>query len=289
MRCASADDVLTARIRSLWQAAPAHAVIAERAAAWLWGIDALPMGADRATWPIELAVPADRPLPDPPGCRVRRTHLPDADVTEVDGIRLTTFERTALDCARRLPRREAVAALDQFLRAGVDAASLRRRARLLAGRPNARRLREILALSDPGAMLPGETYTRLCIVDAGLPRPRTQIPVGRPDRPRFFLDMGYAEHLTAVEYDGEEFHTGRGRRHRDAARRTWIRDHHGWEIIVVTKEDILFNPVPFLEALTTTLLHRGWNPAPARLHRIEAELAALRRSHTPSARRRRHR
>lgn len=277
----SPPDVLTARVRSLAPVLPAHAVIAERTAAWLWGVDALPMGARRAGRPIELAVPAGRAPSDPPGCRARRTHLPAEDVTELGGVRLTTRERTALDCARWLPRLEATAALDQFLRAGVDAALLRERVRLLAGEPNARHLHEILTLSDAGAVLPGETYTRVRIMDAGLPRPQTQIPVPSSGRPRFFLDMGYECYRTAVEYDGEEFHTGRAHRQRDTARRTWIRERHGWEIIVVTKEDVLFNPEPFLEALATVLMHRGWKPTPAQLNRIDTKLTRLRRHRPP--------
>ncbi|SEF91075.1 Very-short-patch-repair endonuclease [Thermomonospora echinospora] len=277
----SPSDVLTARVRSLASVLPAHAVFAERTAAWLWGVDASSMGVGRADRPIELAVPAGRASPDIPGCRTRGGHLPAEDVTYLDGVRVTTRERTALDCARWLPRLEAIAALDQFLRAGTDAALLRRRMRLLTGETHARRLREVLTLADAGAMLPGETYTRIRVMDAGLPRPRTQIPVPSSGRPRFFLDMGYEDHLTAVEYDGEEFHTARAHCRRDAARRTWIREHHGWEIIVVTKEDVLFNPAPFLETLTTILMHRGWSPAPARLDRIAAKLTRLRRHRPP--------
>lgn len=70
MRCASADDVLTARIRSLWQAAPAHAVIAERAAAWLWGIDALPGAPTGPPGPSNWPSPPTAPFPTRPaaGC-----------------------------------------------------------------------------------------------------------------------------------------------------------------------------------------------------------------------------
>jgi hypothetical protein len=66
-----------------------------------------------------------------------------------------------------------VAALDQFLRRQVDIESLGSRASALAGRRNARRLREVLWLGDAGAQAPSESWTRVLIIDAGLPRPRT--------------------------------------------------------------------------------------------------------------------
>lgn len=269
-------DRLAERARAVSRALPSHVVVTRRTAAWLWGLDVLPPGVRDARWPVEVAVPPDRSPPRRPGCRSFLTSLPPTDLTEFSGVRLTTLERTALDCGRWLPRAEAVAALDQFLRSGVSRGALTERAALLAGRRNARRLREVIEISDAGAMLPGESWTRTLIVDAGLPRPVTQIPTIDQGR-RFYLDMGYEEFLVAVEYDGEEFHTRQEDRAHDDARRTWLRTVAGWEIIVVTREDVLFNPVPFLSALTTALMERGWTPTPEQLDQLEIRLAALRR------------
>ncbi|MBA9007684.1 hypothetical protein [Thermomonospora cellulosilytica] len=61
------DTPLTARVLDLARVLPAHAVIAERTAAWLWGVDVLPRGADETTWPIELAVPPGPAPPEIPG------------------------------------------------------------------------------------------------------------------------------------------------------------------------------------------------------------------------------
>ncbi|CNG57491.1 Uncharacterised protein [Mycobacterium tuberculosis] len=49
-----------------------------------------------------------------------------------------------------------------------------------------------------------------------------------------------------------------------------------WEIITVTK-DFLPRPAPYLEALLTALLHRGWRPGNATVDGIAARLAALKR------------
>jgi hypothetical protein len=58
---------------------------------------------------------------------------------------------------------------------------------------------------DDGAESPQETRTRLVLIDAGLPRPRTQIVVyGNFSGRRFAkVDMGYEDFKVGVEYDGE--------------------------------------------------------------------------------------
>jgi hypothetical protein len=135
-------------------------VVARRTAAWIWGLDVLPPGPDEPEWDIDLAKARD---------------LPPAHTTVESGVRLTTPARTALDCARWLPRAEAVAALDQFLR-HTDVAALTLMARDLKDYRDSTRLREVLRLGDRGAASPGESRTRLLILSAGFPRPRTHRP-----------------------------------------------------------------------------------------------------------------
>ena len=58
---------------------------------------------------------------------------------------------------------------------------------------------------DAGAQSPKETWLRLLLIQAGLPRPRTQIPV----RDEFgdliaYLDMGWEDMKVAIEYDGDQ-------------------------------------------------------------------------------------
>lgn len=47
------------------------------------------------------------------------------------------------------------------------------------------------------------------------------------------VDLAYPEHRIAVEYDSDRWHTGVGRRHRDAACRNRLRGL-GWTVIEVT-------------------------------------------------------
>jgi hypothetical protein len=232
------------------------AVIARRTAAWIWGFDLLPPGTPVRSLEVDLLDGVGEPA---------------SHIIEESGVRVTSLTRTALDCARWLPRFEAVAAVDQFLRAGVGRAELRSMARDLAEYKGSSRLSAVLRLADPGAASPGESWIRLAAVDTGFPRPRTQIPVTGPRGDPFYIDLGYEEFRVGMEYDGEQHHTGPYARARDEGRRRWLAREKGWEIIPVTK-DFLPRPAPYLEALLTALLHRGWNPTDKTLDRITARL-----------------
>jgi len=266
---AEADDLLETRCRALRAVLPATAVVGRRTAAWLWGLDVFPPGETQRDRPVELLAE-----PPPPWVQDSLLGPPAGDVTEVFGVHVTSMERTALDCARWLPRLEAVAAADQFLRLGVRQGALARRAAALCGQRNARRLREIIELADPGAASPGESWTRTRIVDAGLPRPATQIAVPGPEGRALAVDLGDAELKVGVEYDGEVFHTGPDAKVHDAARRAWLR-RQGWHLTVVTKYDVLLDPRAFLSDHLNALRDRGWHPDDDRLCTIYATIARL--------------
>jgi hypothetical protein len=265
---------LTARAAALSRLLPTEAVIARRTAAWIWGIDVLPPGVSETDWDVELITP--RPPGTAPPLLADHVELPPDHIQEEAGVRVTSRTRTALDCTRWLPRSEAIAALDQFLRTGSDPDELTSMARTLYGYRGNRRLRELLRLGDRGAASPGESWTRLAVVDAGFPRPRTQVPVPGPRDHCLYVDLGYENYRVGLEYDGERHHTGRAARAHDEARRRWLRKEMGWQIIPVTKL-FLSRPAPYLEALLTALLQRGWKPDDTTMNRIAARLTHLSR------------
>ncbi|MBW8485611.1 hypothetical protein [Actinomadura parmotrematis] len=258
-------------------------VVIGRTAAWIWGLDVLPSGARPETCDVDLFVPG----PAPPAGDLRPARVPAEHITERSGVRVTTLDRTALDCARWLPRLEAVAALDQFLRRGVRLDALKAMARTLPDYRDSKRLRAALRAADPRAESPGESWTRTLIIDAGLPRPTPQIPVMGPLGEPFYIDLGYEPYLVGIEYDGERHHAGRRARSRDEARRRWLKKEMEWDVIPVTK-DLLTRPAPYLEALLTALLHRGWNPTGRDMDRIATNLTRLHRRRPNPTRRRPH-
>ncbi|WP_347220580.1 hypothetical protein, partial [Mycolicibacterium poriferae] len=182
-------------------------------AAWLWshrqgvlaGLTASALHGAKwidATSPLELIWPnARRPV----GIRTYDFML-GPDESELHGdMRLTTVPRTAFDLGRRGTLHEAVARLDALGNAtGLTSADVLGIARRHRGARGLRQLEQALALYDPGAASPRETWLRLLLLEAGYPRPQTQIPVVSPDgRRRYFLDMGWQDRLLTVEYDGE--------------------------------------------------------------------------------------
>lgn len=222
------------------------------AAAWLWSgrrgvVTGLAASAlHGAKWvssdvPIELNHPHNK---CPPGVITRRDTLLDAEVLQLRGMAVTTVDRTAFDLARRGPRGTAIARLDALARATTFTAEGVLRVRDdhpgLRGR---RRVKGLLDLVDAGSQSPKETWLRLLLIEAGFPRPRTQIPLLGPDGyPRYFLDMGWEELKVAVEYDGEHHRTDIEQYRGDITRSEYI-DGLGWRRIRVLsghrREDIV--------------------------------------------------
>jgi hypothetical protein len=140
---------------------------------------------------IELIAPRARPQR---GLLVRDERLAEDEITRIAGIPVTTPARTAFDIGRHLRRDEAVARLDALMYATPfsveDVLLLVKR---YPGARGLRRLRAALPLVDGGAASPKETWLRLLLIDAGFPRPVTQIPVVDGWRPVRILDMGWED------------------------------------------------------------------------------------------------
>jgi hypothetical protein len=182
-------------------------------------------------FPIELVWPNARA---PRGIRTHDFWLPNDEFIESDGIRLVARERAAFDLGRRGPLEDAVARLDALGNAAPfrveDVDSLGRRHR---GARGLRQLTAALDLHDPGAVSPKETWLRLLLIDEGFPRPRTQIPVLRPDGySHYYLDMGWEDVMVAVEYDGEHHRTDRPSYSSDVIRLEYVHSV-GWIVVRV--------------------------------------------------------
>lgn len=96
------------------------------------------------------------------------------EVVEVDGIRVTSLERTAVDvaCSSTMGFAGALAVFDSALRRGADRAVL---ARLLKSRRRgASHARRALHHADANSENPGESWGRAQMIEAGLPIPRLQ-------------------------------------------------------------------------------------------------------------------
>jgi hypothetical protein len=246
---AQAPDTVALRAKALSLVVPEVAVVTDRTAAWLHGVDILPRSSRSAPPPVNVFHTTDTRVRRPEVAAGRRG-LERSDITMVDGVRVTTALRTALDLGRLLRRHDALAAIDGFLRIGVPHELLVTEIGRFRGYRGVRQLRALAPLGDGRAESPGESALRLDWLDAGLPRPELQVWVyDEHGTRRYRLDMALVELRYAAEYDGEEFHTSEKDRRHDENRRAWCTRQQQWHFEVFDKTDIydrLVDPLPRL-------------------------------------------
>lgn len=174
----------------------------------------------------------------PDGIRTWADRIADDEIEVIDGMRVTTPPRTALDLACHLPLDRAVAALDALARAthlkpaDVDLLVARYR-----GRNGIRKALVALDLMDPGAQSPRETWLRLLVIRAGYPRPDTQVPVHNEYGVVVaHLDMGWEGKRIALEYEGAHHRLDREQFAYDIRKHEQVREA-GWRALRVTSMD----------------------------------------------------
>lgn len=214
---------------------PQHWVLCDRTAAWVHDCEAYRYRELDVVPPLESYVLRSHHPTDRPECDGGTRDLLPCDWMEIDGVKVTTPIRTAMDLGCKLSRREALAVMDALMRAhGFTIADMIRLLPRYFRRRGVIQLRQLVRLVDGRSESSGESWTRLEIADRGLPLPEPQFWVLVDGVPTYRLDHAYAHARVAVEYDGEEFHTSIEAREHDRARRQWLRDH-GWTVIVVDK------------------------------------------------------
>ncbi len=229
-------DTIELRAAALRLVVADTAVVTDRTAAWLHGVDILPRSAIREPPPVQVFSRAASRLRRPGVVSGIRT-LPDSDVMEVSGIQVTTPLRSALDLGRLLGRFDALAALDGFLRLGVPHDHVLLSVERFKGERGVVQLRFLAPLADGRAESPPESALRLHWHDAGLPPPELQWWVHRDGVPAFRLDLALPDCLYAAEYDGVLFHTPDDAQH-DADRRAWLWDQQAWVVDVFVSADL---------------------------------------------------
>ncbi len=208
-------------------------------AAWLWsdrqatvaGLSAAALHG--AKW-IDPSLPAElyrRNGKPAAGILIHRDELRDDERQLVRGVPLTTPARTAFDLGRRPGRTLALIRVDALANAtALRPAAIEGLIERHPGVRGLRQLRDVVDLMDGGAESPQETRTRLVLVDAGLPRPQTQIGVDR-----WRIDMGWEEFKVGVEYDGEQHWKDPRQHERDIDRLAELLAR-GWLIVRVSAD-----------------------------------------------------
>jgi hypothetical protein len=231
-----------------------HAVVVDRTAAWIWGVDCFRFRELDVVPPLETRTFRGHRAPTRSGVRGGQRDLGPSDWVLVAGVRVTTPLRTALDLGCMLGRRDALAAMDALARAhGFTSAELVRAAGRYFRRRGVVQLRELAALVDPRAESAGESWTRSEMHDQGLPRPEVNWWVYEHGVPKYRLDLAYPHAKIAIEYNGEEFHTSDEDKQADAERLSWL-ERHGWTVIVIDKNSFTDEAiVVWIESIRTAL------------------------------------
>ena len=222
LRRGQAPDDTLMRARALGLVLPPDAVVTDRTAAWLHGVDVLPRS--RSTTPRRWTSSTS----PTPGCVD-----PESTAGRAGSSRATSprsrrpGHHGAADRAR--PRRllwrfDALAAIDGFLRLGVPHDLLIARDRPVPGLPR----RPPAALPGAARRWPSRVAGRVsppaALVRRRPARPELQIWVYADDGvPIYRLDIADPELRYAAEYDGEEFHTERRGPEHDEDRRELAR------------------------------------------------------------------
>jgi AbiEi antitoxin C-terminal domain len=215
---------LDIRAAALWIP---DSIIAGRAASALHGVPWV-----GATTPVELIGRGHRRRA---GVIVREERIAPDEVVPRGGLLTTTPERTALDLARHLPRAHALAHLDALAAAsGIDPDAVLSIADRYPGARGIQRARATVPLTDAGAQSPRESWLRLLLIDAGFPRPVTQIPVS-DGYTTVFIDLGWDEPKIGLEYEGGQHQSDRRQFVRDIGRYEMF-NRLGWLMIRVVKE-----------------------------------------------------
>ncbi len=172
------------------------------------------------------------------GIQLHRDVVEADEIEMIGGVVVTSPTRTALDLGCWYPKMTAVAGIDALAGATeIKAADVELLARRYSGRRGIARARRAIELFDAGAQSPKESWLRVVLIEAGLPRPQTQIAV----RDEFgsamaYLDMGWEDVKVAVEYDGEQHRTDR-RQYAWDVRRLEMLERRGWIVVRVLARD----------------------------------------------------
>lgn len=219
------DRAFLGRCAALLAALGGPAVVSHGSAARLLGLPAPPGGFGSR---VHLTRRPPAPTNDPLLGDVHVTGYDDADVLDLHGVPVLAGARLVLDCCAVLQPDSALAVADAALRLGLtdpDAltdAPDRRRVPAVAAR--------VLDRADAGGTNWFESSSRWWLLEAGLPRPRLQVPFAAGGR-RAEVDLWFPEHRTVGEADGAGKYDEPGALFAEKRREDRLRDRFGVEVV----------------------------------------------------------
>jgi len=241
---------------------PSQAAYSHATAVRLRGLP-LPLRFEDAA--LHVSVPLTVTVPVPAPLFGHQVSWARGDVRRVDGLRVTSVERTLCDLATAgWALVDLLVLADAILRTERWTTPDRLAARVAdwSGRRGVRLLREVVALAETRVDSPMETRLRLLLLRAGLPRPMVYEPLWTPEGAYLHTpDLCWPQWQVAVDYDGAH-HFERGgergdwRRRQDVARQELLQEH-GWVLRIMTATDVLARPQLAVDRTRLALRSRG--------------------------------
>ncbi len=223
------------RCAALLASLQAPAVVSHTSAARLLGIPVPPDGGSSRAC-VTRRPPASSN--DPLLGDVHVTDYDDADVVLVDGVPVLGGARLVLDCCAVMPPDSALAVADAVLLRGMATPDdlgfeLHRRVR----QPGAPIAGLVVRRADHGGTNWFESMSRWWLLEAGLPRPRLQVPF-TGEGMWAEVDMWFPEHRTVGEADGAGKYDEPGVLFAEKRREDWLRDQHRVEVVRWVPEEM---------------------------------------------------
>jgi hypothetical protein len=246
------------RARSYAPRLAARDFLSHFSAAALWGI------------PLPSTIDPRVHVSRPHGARAIRTtgvighHLvvTPAEITEIDGIPVTTPERTWCDLAGWLRLENLVAAGDRAIWHRAPLTTFEQLVEMTNRHPGRRGRRDRLSalpLLSERADSPPESKLRTRCVLAGLPRPEAN-PILRGPRGEWIgqPDMAWETYREVLEYEGDGHRTDREQWLTDLARVPRFEDFR-WHVNRAGRDDLRNGSRRIIGILARRLREKGWS------------------------------
>jgi hypothetical protein len=231
-------DDTALRLACLRLVTPPDAIVVDRHAGWAQGADMLLHPNEHLNaMPISMFLPHGRGrLRNKLADSGERTFR-ESDLIVVDGVRMTTPLRTALDLGRQRWPEPALTALDALHRLrAFSVEELLAEIDRFKGMRWVTTLRLVAPHTDGRSQSGGETVVRWRWLNLPVPPPEPQTEVHSNGR-LAFIDVGNAGLRFGVDFQGVEWHTGEHEA-ADEDRFGWIRDDTDWIIEPVWSSDV---------------------------------------------------
>ncbi|MBW3602317.1 MAG: hypothetical protein KY434_06405 [Actinobacteria bacterium] len=246
-------DTFERRVGAALLAAGPRVLAARSTAARLWRLT------DSCPVTLDLVVPVGRGVPRLTGVMVTRSRtLLRADAAWVDGLAVTSVDRTICDLAATLGEaelRELVAVAVQRRATTLDAIGVRLR-RLSSPRGGGRLRAVLLQLQGDQTDSTLERRVRRLLCEGGLPPHPGIFSVEHRGRVIARVDIAYPAHRVGIEVDGYAFHATPQQLRADHARANRLAAA-GWVLLRVGHEQLNRDPLTFVDHVRALVRNPG--------------------------------